>query len=318
MTTRQRELPPEFVEALDHARARLGGLASDVRFFPSTGSTNDIAAALAAAGGHEGTVVVADEQTAGRGRRGRTWFSPPASGLYVSVVLVPARAKVTPDRAIGLLTLAAGVALAEAVEHATGLTTDIKWPNDLLIGRRKLAGILAEAVDRRPVPDTRERHGASASASGSLEPLRGTDVASNSGGGGVPDASEMDGAPREIGNVILGYGINVGAMSYPPALAGRATSLETELGRPIDRAMLFAETLASLASRYDDLLAGRFDAILDQWRERGPSSIGARVAWDTPSGRRSGVTAGIDERGALLVQAGGQVERIVSGEIAWL
>ena len=291
MTTRQRELPPEFVEALDHARARLGGLASDVRFFPSTGSTNDIAAALAAAGGHEGTVVVADEQTAGRGRRGRTWFSPPASGLYVSVVLVPARAKVTPDRAIGLLTLAAGVALAEAVEHATGLTTDIKWPNDLLIGRRKLAGILAEAVDRRPVPDTRERHGASASASG---------------------------APREIGNVILGYGINVGAMSYPPALAGRATSLETELGRPIDRALLFAETLASLASRYDDLLAGRFDAILDQWRERGPSSIGARVAWDTPSGRRSGVTAGIDERGALLVQAGGQVERIVSGEIAWL
>ena len=101
------------------------------------------------------------QQTAGRGRRGHTWFSPPGSGLYVSVVLMPARARVDPMRATTLLTLAAGVALAEAVEAATGLRVDIKWPNDLLVGRRKLAGILAEASgrgDRRRRGRPRLRH----------------------------------------------------------------------------------------------------------------------------------------------------------------
>ncbi len=68
-----------------------------------------------------GSVVVADDQSAGRGRRGHTWFSPPGSGLYVSVVLAPATARVDPPRATMLLTLAAGVAIAEGVEAATGL-----------------------------------------------------------------------------------------------------------------------------------------------------------------------------------------------------
>jgi BirA family biotin operon repressor/biotin-[acetyl-CoA-carboxylase] ligase len=239
-----------------------------VRFFTSVGSTNDVALALCGTGHHEGAVVVSDAQTSGRGRRGRAWFSPPASGLYVSVVLAPARSTVAPDRAMALLTLAAGVALAEAVERATGLAPDIKWPNDLLIGPRKLAGILAE------------------------------------GAGGD--------------SIVLGYGINVGPMAYPPELAARATSLETELGRPIDRAHLFSETLARLAVRYDDLLAGRFDAILEAWRRRAPSSSGARVAGDTPAGRPSGMTAGIDERGALLVRTAERVERLAAGDITWL
>jgi BirA family biotin operon repressor/biotin-[acetyl-CoA-carboxylase] ligase len=261
------DLPPEFAQALAAARGRLGRVATDVVFYTSIGSTNDAALALAASGDREGIVVVADAQTSGRGRRGRTWFSPPASGLYVSVVLAPARASVAPDRAVSLLTLAAGVALTEAVERTTGLAADIKWPNDLLVGRRKLAGILAEGA------------------------------ANNT--------------------VVLGYGVNVGPMAYPPELASRATSLETELGRPIDRAGLLAESLAALANRYDDLLAGRFDAILDAWRSRAPSRVGARVSWDTPSGRRSGVTIGIDEHGALLVQADERVERIVAGELTW-
>ena len=161
-------------------------------FFNTVGSTNDVASTLAAQG-VEGAVVIADEQTAGRGRRGRTWFSPPGSGLYISVVLTLARARVDRDRAMALLTLAAGVALAEAVEAVTGLSIEIKWPNDLLLGGRKLGGILAEAVasNARPaamgndgaprgrsVLDTHERNGASASASGS---------------GGVPAAMSNDG-----------------------------------------------------------------------------------------------------------------------------
>jgi BirA family biotin operon repressor/biotin-[acetyl-CoA-carboxylase] ligase len=234
---------------------------SPARFYPSVGSTNDVAAALP-----PGSVVVAGHQTAGRGRRGHGWFSPPGSGLYVSVVLAPATARVDPPRATMLLTLAAGVAIAEGIEAATGLAVDLKWPNDLFVSGRKLAGILAE-------------------------------------GGGE--------------TVVLGYGINVLETAFPPALQERATSLQTELGRVVDRDVVLDETLAALSSRYDDLLDGRFDAILDAWRRRAPAASGAHVTWTTNNATLSGVTAGIDERGALLVQVGERVQRIVSGELLW-
>jgi len=132
-------LPADFVSALDDVRPRLGLLATSVTYFETVGSTNDAAAALS-----EGAVVVADAQTQGRGRRGRSWFSPAGSGLYVSVVLTPSRS-VDPRRATSLTTIAAGVALADGVEAAAGLSVRLKWPNDLYVGRRKLAGILAEA-----------------------------------------------------------------------------------------------------------------------------------------------------------------------------
>jgi BirA family biotin operon repressor/biotin-[acetyl-CoA-carboxylase] ligase len=118
--------------------------------------------------------------------------------------------------------------------------------------------------------------------------------------------------------VVLGYGINVGPAAYPPELSARVTSLESELGRPVDRTRVFAETLAALASRHDDLLAGRFDAILDAWRARAPAGQGARVSWTTQGGVQTGVTAGIDDQGALLVRVGERTERIVAGELNWL
>jgi BirA family biotin operon repressor/biotin-[acetyl-CoA-carboxylase] ligase len=267
-------LPPDFAEAFARARDEFGRLGSSVMFFPTIGSTNDIASRLAEDSGHEGAIVIADQQTAGRGRRGRTWFSPPTSGLYVSIVLDPGRARSDRDRVASLLTLAAGVALAEAVERATGLTADIKWPNDLVVGRRKVAGILAEAVtgDRRD----------------------------------------------KVARVVLGYGINVTTSAYPPEIAERATSLDTELGRAVDRATLCAETVKAIARRYDDLLEGRFDAILDAWRSRAPANRGARVEWQTPGGRSAGVTAGVDDWGALLVSTDARIERLVAGEILWL
>ncbi len=246
-------------------------------FYTTVGSTNDVAAALVATGARCGTVVIADAQTAGRGRRGRTWFSPPGSGLYVSVILAPGRATSDPARATALLTLTAGLALAEGIQAATGLAPDIKWPNDLVVGRRKLAGILAEAM--APAPQAC---------------------------GGGDDL-----------HVVLGFGINVSAAAYPPELRERATSLESELGRAADRAMVCAESLAALARRDQDLMAGRFDAILDGWRRRAPGSRGARVRWEDAAGPRTGVTAGIDDRGALLVRTGDAVQRLVAGEVLW-
>jgi len=255
-------LPPDIADAIERARPRLAPLAAPLLFFSTIGSTNDEAASIAT----EGTVVVAGAQTSGRGRRGRTWFSPPGSGLYVSTVLAPARARVDPRRATTLLTLAAGVAIAEGIQASTGLDVDVKWPNDVYASGRKLAGILAEAVG---------------------------DV------------------------VVLGYGINLAASAFPSDLRDRATSLEGQSGLTPDRALVLVETLAALAVRYGDLLAGRFDAILDAWRARAPAAVGARVTWTTGSNAHSGVTAGVGDDGALVVRTERGIERIVGGEVQW-
>lgn len=105
-----------------------------------TGSTNSDAMAAARAGAAHGTVFVAEEQTAGRGRGDHAWHSAAGQGLYVSVVL---RLAVASAR-LPLLPLAVGLAAAEAIRAASGLAVDLRWPNDLLIGPRKAGGILVE------------------------------------------------------------------------------------------------------------------------------------------------------------------------------
>jgi len=106
----------------------------------SVGSTNELARELAAAGAAEGTLVLADEQTAGRGRLGRSWLSPAGSSLLLSLIFRPPW---TPQQA-GRLTMICSLAAAEAIEAQTGLTVNLKWPNDVLIGGRKVGGVLAE------------------------------------------------------------------------------------------------------------------------------------------------------------------------------
>lgn len=111
--------------------------------FESLPSTNTEAARQAALGVPEGLCVLAREQTAGRGRRERSWLSPKDAGLYLSVVLRPTLEL----RDWPLITLAAALAAREALLEACGLEADIKWPNDLLAGGRKLCGILAETAE---------------------------------------------------------------------------------------------------------------------------------------------------------------------------
>jgi BirA family biotin operon repressor/biotin-[acetyl-CoA-carboxylase] ligase len=113
----------------------------EIRRFASIDSTNRYLLDEARTGAPEGVVAVADHQDAGRGRLGRAWSAPAGSSLLVSVLLRPA---VAPDRLM-LVTMAAGVALAEAVERVAGFAVALKWPNDLVVGDRKLAGLLAEA-----------------------------------------------------------------------------------------------------------------------------------------------------------------------------
>jgi BirA family biotin operon repressor/biotin-[acetyl-CoA-carboxylase] ligase len=105
-----------------------------------TDSTNDVALNLAAQGEAHGTVILAEEQTAGRGRLGRSWYSEKSSGIYASIILRPPLA----PAAAPVLTLMAGVAAQRAVSTVTGLPVDIRWPNDLLLNGKKVCGILTE------------------------------------------------------------------------------------------------------------------------------------------------------------------------------
>jgi len=254
-------VPEEFASALSLARGRLGIFASQVLWYPEVGSTNDIAGVMAERGAAEGLVVLADRQTAGRGRLGRSWASPSGAGIYVSVVLRPSMTTAT------LLPIAAGVAVAEGIASATALSPHVKWPNDVHISGRKLAGILAEGA---------------------------------------------------VGHVVLGIGINVASAAYPADVAARATSIEAELSRPVDRGLVLAECLAALASRYRELQDGRGRHVVDAWRSRAASMLGRRVEWESSGTRQVGLAENIDDDGALIVKVAAGTQRVRSGEVRWL
>jgi len=133
---------PDVLHA-DDLSVRLGAtrvVGRDIRVFKETGSTNDIAEKLARDGAAEGVVVFAESQTRGRGRLGRRWVSPAGKGLWFTVMLRP---DLRPQAATQL-TVVAATALARAIRAQTGLSPEIKWPNDVLLRGRKVAGILTE------------------------------------------------------------------------------------------------------------------------------------------------------------------------------
>src|SRR2546427_1102691 len=130
-----------------HAQSLLHGLTGlrlghPVHLYRQTGSTNAVARGLAEAGAPEGLLVVAEAQSAGRGRAGRRWITPEGTALAFSLVLRP----VAPPAQAARLTMLAGLAVCEAIEQVCGLPAALKWPNDILIGGRKAGGILGEAA----------------------------------------------------------------------------------------------------------------------------------------------------------------------------
>jgi len=134
-------LLPEFI----YPRLKSHRLGKTIHHLLETGSTNDGARQLAEQGAPEGTLVLAEEQTRGRGRLGRSWLSERGAGIYASILFRP----VLKPRDAAVLTLVAAVAGSEAIEHASGLNADIKWPNDLLLSGRKCCGILSEMQAER-------------------------------------------------------------------------------------------------------------------------------------------------------------------------
>jgi BirA family transcriptional regulator, biotin operon repressor / biotin---[acetyl-CoA-carboxylase] ligase len=265
-------LPDEMAAALAATAADRGVFGSRIHYWSEAGSTNDLAAAAADRGEPEGTTFIAGAQTAGRGRLGRTWFSPPGAGLYVSTII--RRSSLSP-----WITLAGGVAVADGIRAATALPVQIKWPNDIVAvggagfrARRKIAGILAEA------------------------------------------SSGVEG----VSQVVLGIGINLRTASFPPVLADRASSIETELGRPVDAGLVLGHVLAALNRTIADLASAGPPGLFARWLALSPSAQGARIEWDAGPETMSGTTVGLAEDGALLARASDGVHRIFSGEVRWL
>ncbi|MGA2351770.1 MAG: biotin--[acetyl-CoA-carboxylase] ligase [Terracidiphilus sp.] len=235
-------------------QAALAGtvFAGKLHFSPVTDSTNSDARAAARAAAPHGSVYFADEQLAGRGRGDHTWHSAAGVGLYVSVLLRPR----IPATRLPLLPLAAGLASAEAIRVVAGLTADLRWPNDLLIGPSKVGGILVE----------------SKISSGAVD------------------------------FAVVGVGINVHQSNFDFDLATPATSLDLETGRPVSRQNLLVLLLKSLereALALADPSAGV--AIPARVQQASTWIRGRRVEVHGPQAC-TGVTAGLDEHGFLLVR----------------
>ncbi len=193
-------------------------LGRPVSYFPTTGSTNDVAHQLARDGAGDGTLVLADAQTAGRGRLERSWWAPPGTCLLFSLLLRPT----IPLRRAGQLTMTLGLGAVGGIEQITGVRAYLKWPNDLVLHGRKLGGILAELR-------------------GEGERL---DYAILGLGLNVNVAFDQgDGAENR-------------ATQPPASLTETAVSLSMVLGRPVDRLSLLAAILAETEAWYDRLLTG--------------------------------------------------------------
>ncbi len=256
----------------------LGGHPVEVRRFASIDSTNRYLLDEARAGAPEGVVAVADHQEAGRGRLGRTWSAPAGSSLLVSVLLRPA----VPVERLMLVTMAAGLALAEAVEQVAGIAVALKWPNDLVVGDRKLAGLLAEADLGTP-------------ASGLAVVV----------GAGCNVQWPSPGAP-----------------GFPPELVGTATACNLEAGHPVDRDALLDAYLARLALRYHGFTGSEGpDGLRADYRAR-LSTLGRRVRVELAGGRAPvvGLATGVDDSGRLVVEpeAGGGVLELAAGDVVHL
>jgi len=220
-------------------------------------STQSHAFQLAANGAADGTAVVADVQTAGRGRRGRQWRAEPGTSLLVSIVVRPR----LPLTMLPLLSLATAVAVAEALGEA-GVPARIKWPNDVLARGRKIAGILLESrVGAVPV-------------------------------------------------VAVGIGVNLLQRGFDGDLQARATSALLETGRALDRAALLTVLLARFATWRGHLERDGFAPVRQRWLALN-DTIGDMVSVEGVTG----LARDLDASGALLVDDGATVHRLIAGTV---
>jgi BirA family biotin operon repressor/biotin-[acetyl-CoA-carboxylase] ligase len=251
--------------------------AGQLHYFSEIGSTNTHALTEASNGVPSGSVYIADEQTAGRGRGAHSWHSPPGYGLYVSVLLRP---NLSPQDSLWL-SLAAGLAVHRAVRETTGLDADIRWPNDLLLAesgvQKKFCGIL----------------------------------------------TELNADATTVRHAVIGIGINVHHESFPPELSQLATSLALASRHRQQRQPLLIALLRALEDEVHalettrplgaDILA-RIPAA-STWVRGKQVTVTEHGDEPTAANSFSGVTAGLDPRGFLLVDTADGRRTVLSGGV---
>ena len=239
-------------------------------------STQAIVFGLAAEGAPDRTVVVADSQAAGRGRLGRVWHDEPGESLLCSILLRP---RLAPGQ-LPMLSLTAGVAVAEALARAAGLTPRLKWPNDVLVGGRKIAGILLETrLSAMPSP--------------------------------MPPPTMAPPPTVPPGPIVaLGIGINIAQRAFPPELAERATSVRLA-GGEADREGVLAALLEAFDGWRSRLEREGFAPVRARWRALA-DTLGRRVSVDGVTG----TAVDVDDDGALLVENGRGHSRVTAGIVS--
>ena len=245
-----------------------------VHGFFRVGSTNSEALELARNGTPSGTLVYTEEQTAGKGRNGRSWFSSAGKGLYFTIVIRPTQ----PLKFWPLLTHVASVALVETLKDLFSplkliphpLALDLKWPNDVLLSGKKCAGILLETMTE----------------------------------GDSPAA-------------LVGLGINVRKGSVPASLEKTAACLEEMADAVVPRRQLLVRFLQNFQKFFLLFEQGSHRELLEQWKRNSSMWDGTHI-WITDGNlRRSAITCGLNEIGALLVRTSeGALETIFAGDIS--
>ncbi len=235
-------------------------------FLEQVDSTNEEAKRQAEKGAPDGTLVAAAEQSAGKGRRGRTWISEKGTGVWMSLLLRPD----FPPECASMLTLVAAMAVEKGISRVTGVDGQIKWPNDVVIEGKKVCGILTEM------------------------------------------STEME----CIHYVVVGIGINVGTEEFPEEIRDLATSLYLSTQKKVKRAVLAAAVAEAWEFYYEQFLkSGDLRFLMEEYNER-LVNRGREVKMLALDGGYMGISQGINEKGELLVETGGMVRTVISGEVS--
>ncbi|MEY9934921.1 BirA family biotin operon repressor/biotin-[acetyl-CoA-carboxylase] ligase [Catenulispora sp. GP43] len=283
--------PPLRELAINKAVVRPGGLWRRIDVVPETGSTNADVAEAARAGKDEGYVLVAEAQSAGRGRLGRTWTAPPRSGLFLSVLLRPGD---VPPARWGWLPLLAGTAVRTAVDAVSGVPVRLKWPNDLIV------------VDESGPADETDSSNKD-TAYGAARKL----------GGILVERVETPSGPA----AVVGLGLNV-SLRRDELPAAHATSLVLEDAKAADRDTVLRAVLRELERWYTDWSVTGGDPMasgLSSAYAASCATFGRRVRVELPGGAPvEGEAVGLDGDGRLLVRNADGERAFGAGDVVHL
>lgn len=287
----------------------------DISYYKSVESTNDIAGQMAKEGAPQGSVVVADQQTAGRGRFNRSWLSGRGKGLWFSLVLRP---EAEAER-LSQLTIVMAVAIAEAMEALYGLSLGIKWPNDLLLDGKKICGILSEGR----IEDGKVAH-VIIGIGLNIGPPEGAEAAEV---GGIAEAGVVDAVLRSESST---GGVRLDPDQTAPGGVDKAADtpvaayLEMVPGLKVDKDRLLKELLENIMKWYESWLEKGFEPIRAAWLERSVTIgqvVEVRDFRQMISGETPEVFLGraidIDQAGSLVVEGiDGEIRSFNSGEVS--